>query len=225
MRDRDPKDASLTLFHGSRTRVERPQHGKGNAHNDYGRGFYCTEHKDLAREWACPDTMNGYVNRYSFLTTGLRWLDLDSLDQACLHWLAVLVAHRRFDATTPLMAEAKTFVLERYAIPLDGFDVVAGYRADDSYFSFARAFLDNRISLGQLEHAMHLGNLGRQIMIRSPKAFDRLTFVEAEAVEGELWHARRAARDEQARRSYRTMADSKAFDKEDVFMLDLLREA
>ena len=36
-----------------------------------------------------------------------------------------------------------------------------GYRADDSYFSFANAFLNNTISLEQLRKAMYLGKLGK----------------------------------------------------------------
>ncbi|BAK45632.1 DUF3990 domain-containing protein [Eggerthella sp. YY7918] len=215
----------ITLFHGSRVRVEQPQYGAGNPFNDYGRGFYCTEFRQLACEWACPTTSDGYVNEYLLSTEGLQILDLDSLEDAGLRWLATLVAHRRFDATTPLMAQAKQFMLDQYEMPLDGFDVVVGYRADDSYFSFARAFLDNMISLSQLQRALRLGNLGRQVMVRSQKAFDALMFVGAEAVEGELWHTHRVARDERARRAYRDMATTETLSEDDIFMLDLLRGA
>ncbi|MBR2627880.1 MAG: DUF3990 domain-containing protein, partial [Peptococcaceae bacterium] len=38
-----------------------------------------------------------------------------------------------------------------------------GYRADDSYFSFANAFLNNTLSLRQLEKAMMLGKHGEQV--------------------------------------------------------------
>ena len=31
------------LYHGSEYLIENPQFGKGSLHNDYGRGFYCTE--------------------------------------------------------------------------------------------------------------------------------------------------------------------------------------
>ena len=41
-------------------------------------------------------------------------------------------------------------------------DIIIGYRADDSYFAFANAFLNNTLSLAQLEKAM---NLGRPVVI------------------------------------------------------------
>ena len=58
-------------------------------------------------------------------------------------------------------------------------DFIKGYRADDSYFSFAAAFLNNTISLSQLEKAMVLGKLGEQIVAKSEKAFDRLAYISA----------------------------------------------
>lgn len=216
-------ERSLMLFHGSPVRVETPLFGKGNSRNDYGLGFYCTESKELACEWACPTTENGYVNSYGLQTTGLAFLNLNDPSYTCLHWLAALVKYRRFDATTPLMAEAKEFVLERYSVDLSKFDVVSGYRADDSYFSFARAFLDNRLSLSQLQQALLLGELGKQVVIRSKRAFDALSFIDAELVRGSDWHPRRSARDNQARAQYRNLARDTS--ESSVYMLDLLRGA
>ena len=42
-----------TLYHGSQIILEKLEYGKGARNNDYGRGFYCTEEIELAREWAC----------------------------------------------------------------------------------------------------------------------------------------------------------------------------
>ena len=52
------------LYHGSEVIVEKPEYGKGARTNDYGRGFYCTEELELAKEWACAKGRNGYANRY-----------------------------------------------------------------------------------------------------------------------------------------------------------------
>ena len=43
----------MILFHGSPVIVKEPSLEKGKPYNDYGRGFYCTEHVELAKEWAC----------------------------------------------------------------------------------------------------------------------------------------------------------------------------
>ena len=42
----------MTLYHGSESIIEAPEFGKGARSNDYGKGFYCTENIELAREWS-----------------------------------------------------------------------------------------------------------------------------------------------------------------------------
>ena len=59
---------------------------------------------------------------------------------------------------------------------LQNCDIIMGYRADDSYFSFAKDFLNNAISLKQLSRVMYLGELVVQIVLKSLKAFEQLTF-------------------------------------------------
>ena len=60
----DDRMKKLTIFHGSPEIIEKPQFGKGKTYNDYGRGFYCTEHIELAKEWACTEDVDGFVNKY-----------------------------------------------------------------------------------------------------------------------------------------------------------------
>lgn len=43
----------IIIYHGSSEIVKQPVYGKGKPYNDYGIGFYCTEHLELAKEWAC----------------------------------------------------------------------------------------------------------------------------------------------------------------------------
>lgn len=52
------------LYHGSKDIIKQPEHNKGARNNDYGRGFYCTEEIELAKEWACKNQQDGYVNKY-----------------------------------------------------------------------------------------------------------------------------------------------------------------
>ena len=40
----------LQLYHGSEHVIESPEFGKGRPYNDYGPGFYCTEHTEMAME-------------------------------------------------------------------------------------------------------------------------------------------------------------------------------
>ena len=93
-------------------------------------------------------------------------------------------------------------LLPKLANQISQTDIVYGYRADDSYFSFARAFLNNTISIESLEQALFLGELGFQVAIKSKRAFDCIHFVGSEAVPGALWNPRRISRDSQARSAY-----------------------
>lgn len=195
----------MVLFHGSDIIVERPLFGKGSPFNDYGLGFYCTKEIDLAREWACTEAKDGFVNKYNCSLDGLRVLHLNDGNYSILNWLAILLENRHFDLSTPVAAQAKLFMLDNYLPDYRDYDVIIGYRADDSYFSFARAFLSNGITLEQLGRAMTLGKLGEQVVIRSRAAFNTLRFIDAESVNSDVFYPKRMSRDRQARNDYLSM--------------------
>ena len=67
-----------TLYHGSEFVIKSPQFGVGKTDNDYGRGFYCTERLELAKEWAVADLHDGHANRYTLDFEGLTVIDLDN---------------------------------------------------------------------------------------------------------------------------------------------------
>lgn len=210
------------LYHGSPEIVPSPTFGKGKPYNDYGRGFYCTEHPELAKEWACSENTDGYANKYEIDTTGLSILNLSDNEYTILHWLALLMEYRIFRISTPIMKWGSDWLKEHFLIDLSPFDAVVGYRADDSYFSFARAFVNNEISLSQLSYAMHLGKLGEQFVIKSPVAFERLRFISYELVDYREYYAKRKARDDEARAAYRTELEKDILNG--LYMRDIIRE-
>lgn len=212
----------MTLYHGSSEIIRQPVYGKGKAYNDYGAGFYCTEHLELAKEWACTENVDGYANCYEFDTSGLSILYLSSGEYTILHWLALLVEYRQLRISTPMMRRGVAWLREHFLFDLAPFDVIIGYRADDSYFSFARAFVNNEISLPQLSRAMRLGKLGEQVVLKSPAAFDRIRFMGYEVADNTVYYAKRKARDDDARASYR--AELELDDLNCLFMRDIIRE-
>ena len=157
----------LTIYHGSSKIIERPDFGTGNPHNDYGLGFYCTESMELAKEWASSTETDGFANQYQLNLTGLSTLSLTSGDYHILNWLSVLLENRRFRIDGAIAQQAKAYISENFSVDYKQYDIIRGYRADDSYFSFANAFLNNTISVTQLEKAMVLGKLGEQIVLIS----------------------------------------------------------
>lgn len=212
--------SKLELYHGSPNILEKPLFGHGKVWNDYGLGFYCTEQKELAKEWAVSDGESGYSNKYFVDTSDFSILNI--ADYTMLHWLAVLVHHRQFQTTTPIMKLGKDYLKEHFYLPVDDYDLIRGYRADDSYFSFAKAFLTNQISYFQLSFAMKLGKLGEQIVLKSKKAFDSIQFVEYELADYHEYYPKKKERDDNARSNFRKLLEED--DIEGLFMRDILRE-
>ncbi len=71
--------------------------------------FYCTESIEMASEWAVSGRQNGFLNKYV-----LNASDLSELKKM-----------------------GKEYILWHFRISYQSYDVIRGYRADDSYLSFA----------------------------------------------------------------------------------------
>ena len=211
------------LFHGSRQIVEKPEFGLGNPKNDYGLGFYCTKNIELAKEWACSEENNGFANKYELNIEGLSTQNLNGKGFSILNWMAVLLENRTFDISTPLALQAKEYILDHFLPDYKSHDIIIGYRADDSYFSFSKAFLNNSISLQQLDKAMHLGKLGEQYVIKSKEAFERIKFVEAIPAERPVYYPKRKSRDANARQSYTEMLTQVPVN-EALYIMDIIRK-
>ncbi len=212
-----------TLYHGSQKIIRTPVFGEGNPRNDYGLGFYCTESLELAKEWACTEENSGYANAYRFDMTDLSVLNLSDKEYNILNWLSILLQNRIFKISNDLASEGKDYLLEYFLPEYQKFDVIIGYRANDSYFSFANAFLNNTLSLAQLEMAMYLGKLGEQVVLKSRKAFEQIVFSESVLAEKEIYYPKKTARDKEARAAYRReRGNRRASDA--IFLVDILRE-
>lgn len=210
----------LTLYHGSENIVEVPTFGKGKKNNDFGLGFYCTEIEALAMEWAVSDLRNGYANRYSLDTEYLKVLHLNSPEYTILNWIAVLVEHRLFSIKNPVARRAKQYLIDKFAINVNAYDIITGYRADDSYFDYAETFLNNGISVEQLAQAMRLGKLGEQIVIKSQYAFSKISFEGAKLADKDIYATLRKDRNKEADALYLQMLEETA---DGLYMQDIMR--
>ena len=214
----------MILYHGSDHIIEVPQVNGSKRYNDYGPGFYTTKSLDLAKEWACSKNRDGYANQYEFDPSGLRILDLNSPEFSILNWLALLTRYRSYWQKGSISEDAKNYLQEHFFVDPDPFDVIKGYRADDSYFTFAQDFVSGVISYEKLSKAMHLGSLGEQIVLKSPQAFERLQFICAEPAEGRIFYEKKAIRDCNARREYRKTRSTIEDRTRELFILDIMRE-
>lgn len=213
----------MTLFHGSQLVIEKPLYGEGNPRNDYGLGFYCTHEIELAKEWACTEENSGYANQYELDAIGLSIMHLSGAGYSILNWIAILLDNRNFRISNDIASEGKQYLLENFLPDTNDIDVIIGYRANDSYFSFANAFLNNTLSLAQLEKAMYLGKLGEQITLKSKNAFERIQFIRAEIANRDIYYPQKSARDREARAAYRLERGVQRA-TEAIYLIDILRE-
>lgn len=187
-----------TIYHGSSKIVRTPRFGAGNAWNDFGIGFYCTDSRELASQWAVSPGRDGFINTYRIDDKGLRILDLGSPCYCLLHWLSILLGYREFDTLNSRAYQARDYI--RTAFPSDhqSYDCIIGPRADNVNFTFAQAFINGEISYRQFEDAVQSSTPGKQFVLRSNRAFDRMLFNGYETVKSTEISPSRIAREKKA---------------------------
>ena len=161
------------LYHGSDHIITNPEYGHGSYANDYGRGFYCTENIELAKEWACTRNADGYANCYELEFDGLKVLNLNQGEYSILNWLALLTRYRSYWQQRSIAETAKEYLQEYFLIDISGYDVIIGYK------------------------------LGEQVVLKSQKVFSQLRFLDYEAAYAEEYYQKKMQRDKAARRQYR----------------------
>ena len=92
---------------------------------------------------------------------GLKNLDLMDKRYSILNWVAIILKFRAFDFSNDISIQVKECLLKNLYIDVNNYDIVIGFWADDSYFSFARDFVNNMVSVRKLSQAMELGHLGK----------------------------------------------------------------
>ncbi len=216
--------ATIKLYHGSDRIIEKPSYALGKPNNDYGKGFYCTEDIEMAKEWACKENKNGFVNAYEFQTEGLNVLNLLDGKHSILNWIALLLENRTFSLQEQIAFDARDYLIRNFSLDLSQYDVVIGYRADDSYFSYAHAFVSNALPLKSLSEALFLGKLGSQFVLVSKRSFERISFAKATAIDKEEYYAKYISRDLQARSTYQKEIKRRSAYQNDIFVMDILRQ-
>lgn len=199
----------ITIYHGNKKESLIPEFGLGSPDNDYGRGFYTTPSIELAKEWAWGIYTagdKGYVHTFELNIESLNILNLTELDS--IHWIAELIYNRKLNVQEKEVVQdnIKT-LLDKYKLDTGKFDIIIGYRANDSYFAYAEAFVSGTIYKDTLEKALRTGELGIQVFIKSEKAFHSLKRILVEEVP-EKYRGYFVKRDKNARDTYRSLSSN-----------------
>ena len=106
----------MLVYHGSDHIIEVPVYHGSKRTNDYGYGFYTTENIELAKEWACADQRDGFVNIYELDLSGLKILRLNSSEYNILNWLAILAKYRSYWQNGSIAEEAKEYLRQHFYV-------------------------------------------------------------------------------------------------------------
>jgi len=193
---------SITLYHGTNKKNFEPRFGGGREYHDYGNGFYTTEDVEAAKEWACQGVHDlAFLYVYEFNVSGLSVLSLD--ENKTLAWVSVLMAHRRSKKIRGAALERCNKMIERYGLDVSKYDLIRGFRANDSYFQFTTDFVTDTITLETLIKSIVAGDLGMQVCVKSEKAYSQLgKHIDVIAISGtdyEQYHNRYLTKDSDAR--------------------------
>ena len=210
----------IKIYHGSEKNIIKPIFGEVKKNNDFGLGFYCTKDINLAKEWAVSSLKDGFANKYILNIEYLKILNLNSSEYTILNWIAILVEHRLFSLKTSVAQRAKKYLIDNFGINVNAYDVIIGYRADDSYFDYAESFLNNSITVEQLAKAMKLGKLGEQIVIKSQYAFSCLTYDGFEIAKKEEFYEYRKVRNDNANKMYLDILEDES---DGLYIRDIIR--
>lgn len=208
----------MILYHGSPNKEFTPEYGKGEDKHDYGRGFYLTQDKELAKEWAVcnPNSGNGWVHKYDLDCSKLQIFDFEQA--GILTWLAELMKHRAADTSRRYKILSEKFI-GKYGVETGTYDVIRGWRANASYFYIAKAFVRDEIDICILEELFHMGDLGIQYCLKSEKAFKALTedIQAVEVVDYHTFHEQFNRRDQAARQAMKELINSEKNEVTKVF--------
>lgn len=186
----------LVLYHGSKLIVKNPDVAHSRPAADFGFGFYCTASKVAAEEWAACDGTDGFVNAYSATVDSFKLLDLTESRDCLLPWISLLLSFRMFRIATPLVSKSCTWLQNFYPTDISRYDCIKAFRADDSYFSCVKKFLNGEISVGHLWAVLY-GDSERtvQFVLKKPKLAKTLIFMSGNTVQGQIMHSMRVKND------------------------------
>lgn len=116
----------MMVYHGSYTKIEKPQIIKGRNTKDFGPGFYCTIIKEQAERWArrySTPKVNIYTVR---MNESLRILEFKEMTE---EWLDFIISCR-------------------HGISHE-YDIVIGAMANDQIYNYISDYIDGIITRGQ----------------------------------------------------------------------------
>lgn len=125
----------------------------------FGSGLYCRFSKDLAREY-------GHINKYEINFDDLKILDLR--EENIMEWITIVTYYRDISV--------RDCVFTFNVFDLSSYDVIIGYRSDNSYLTALKQCLSGNITRNILQNILRRDDRNIEICLKSDKAKSRLKF-------------------------------------------------
>ena len=155
----------MKLYHTGFEIIKQPDLDVGRRNADFGKGFYLSDDKQFAVRWARKRRdLNTYINTYELNTDGLKIKKL----RKDKNWFKYIFFNRR---------NSKDIYAD--------YDVVIGPIANDTIFDTLGIITSGIFSDHESLQLMKVGNRYDQIVIKSPKALENLTWESAEEISEE----------------------------------------
>ena len=197
----------IRIYHGTTEINLIPSPDWSNSQTDFGPGFYCSFDSDSAKEWACRTYENGWVYGYDLDISGLNVLNLNESPYDVRYLVALLVTYRTEELDPFPSGRKYDSFMEEYWLDIAGYDAIIGYRPGDPYPEYINDYFSGKLSIEQLNKAIHLGAMGNQIALKTQKAFSRLTLVLKENVTREKYYPQYMLKKANAKNAYQNLSN------------------
>lgn len=157
----------LILYHASRKGLNGNIQPISRSKCDFGRGFYMGTEAIQPLTLICNEDKPKFYQLKMNLE-GLKVLDID----VGLDWAMLIAYFRGY-----MDSEKGTFIYEKYSHMADGYDVIAGYIANDRMYQVLTDFFERRITDAALTASLFALKLGRQYVAINQKACDQIQII------------------------------------------------
>jgi len=166
------------LFHSGFQVIRDPDIRIGRKNADFGQGFYLSDKEEFCRRWARERKgLTTYLNRYEIVFSGLNVKHFIKDEE----WFNYIFENRagRADA-------------------LSEYDVIIGPIANDTIYDTWGIITSGQLKREQALQLLMIGPCYEQTVIKSDKALEALSFIDAAALTSEeIWEYRAVVRQEE----------------------------
>lgn len=155
----------ILLYHTGFEEIRRPDVYRGRKNADFGQGFYTTPDRSFSERWAKERKGSSTViNTYELLTDGLRIKRLDRDEE----WFDCIFSNRNGKSDL-----------------LSGYDVIIGPIANDTLYNVFGIPTSGFLNREQSLQLLLVGPVYTQVVIRTEKAAEQLTWLSSEVLDHE----------------------------------------